>query len=137
MARKTIKVEVPHGEPEALIKLGQDVCKQHAKLATASPISDGVVKMSDYIKRINDAASLQTAIDELAAALQEKTGLRDQLLGMAQGQNSQSRGTVLFETMQIRDLLLAVNRGNEEELEPWGFSVTIGSAAAPKRKTQT
>jgi hypothetical protein len=38
---------------------------------------------------------------------------------MADGQNAQSKGTTLFETLQIRDLLLAVKRGNEETLETW------------------
>jgi hypothetical protein len=53
---------------------------------------------------------------------------------LADGQNAQSKGTTLFETLQIRDLLLAVNRGNEETLEQWGFDVAVGSTSAPKKK---
>jgi hypothetical protein len=133
MARKTVRVEVPRDDPAALVKLSLGIVKQHTKAGTASPITDGVVKMTDYAKRANDASALQE-IEELQADLQQKIGKRDQLLGLAEGQNAQTKGTTLFETLQIRDLLLAVNRGTEEALEPWGFTVTVGSAAAPVRK---
>jgi hypothetical protein len=136
MARKTVKIDVPRSEPAALTKLALAVGEQLAKAGTASPITEGVVKMADYTKRANDAAALQTEIEDLEAQLQQKVGQRDQMLGIAEGQNAQTKGTMLFETLQIRDLLLAVNRGNEEALEPWGFNVVVGSAAAPKRKEQ-
>jgi polyphosphate kinase 2 (PPK2 family) len=110
--------------------------KQHTKAGTASPITDGVVKMTDYAKRTIDASALQEEIEEVQAELQQKVAKRDQLLGLLEGQNAQTKGTTLFEILQIRDLLLAVNRGNEEALEAWGFTVVVGSAAAPKRKDQ-
>ena len=137
MARKTVKVEVPRDDRPSLIKLALAVVKQHEKLGANSPIVDGVVKMLDYKDRITQAAALQIEIEELEATLQEKTGACDQLLGLAEGQNAQTKGTTLFETLQIRDLLLAVNRGNEETLETYGFTVSVGSAAAPKRKAKT
>jgi hypothetical protein len=137
MARKTIRVDVPRNEPTDLIRLATGIGKQHTKLATASPITDAVVKMSDYITRTNNAAALQQTIEELQAQLQNKVGERDQLLGISEGQNAQSGGTLLFDTLKIRDLLLALNRGNEEALSPWSFNVVVGTAAAPKRKPKT
>ncbi len=136
MARKTIRVSVPRDDAAKLVELCLAITKQHTKAATASPITDGVVKMSDYVKRTNDTATLQGEIEELQTELQQKIGKRDQLLGISEGQNAQTRGTALFETLQIRDLLLAVNRSNEEALEPWGFTVAVGSAAAPVRKSK-
>ena len=38
--------------------------------------------------------------------------------------------------LKLRDLLRALNRGQENALEPWGFTVIIGSAAAPKRRAK-
>jgi len=134
MARKTVRVDVPREDRPALIKLALAIVKQHGKAGTASPITDGVVKMADYLTRATDAAALQGDIEDLERTLEQKVGKRDQLLGMADGQNAQTKGTTLFETLQIRDLLLAVNRGNEEGLEPWGFDVVVGSASAPKKK---
>ena len=134
MSRKTVRVDVPRDDRPALIKLALAIVKQHGKAGTASPITDGVVKMTDYTTRATAAAALQIDIEDLDRTLQQKVGQRDQLLGMADGQNAQTKGTTLFETLQIRDLLLAVNRGNEEGLEPWGFDVVVGSAAAPKKK---
>ena len=134
MARKTVRVDVPREDRPALIKLALAIAKQHGKAGVNSPITDKVVKMTDYSTRANDAAALQTEIEDLEATLQQKVGQRDQLLGFSEGQNAQTKGTTLFETLQIRDLLLAVNRGNEEGLEPWGFDVVVGSASAPKKK---
>ena len=125
---------MPREDPAALVKLSQAIGRQHTKPGVNSPITDNVVKMMDYTQRATLTADLQDQIDALTAELQEKTGQRDQLLGISEGQNAQSKGTTLFETLQIRDLLLAANRGNEEALEPWGFSVVIGTATSPSRK---
>lgn len=137
MARKTVRIEVPREDRPLLIRLALAIVKQHEKLGANSPIGDSVVKMAEFKQRITRAAALQIEIEELEALLQEKAGECDQLLGIADGQNAQSKGTTLFETLQIRDLLLAVNRGNEETLEGYGFSVSVGSAAAPTRKPKT
>jgi len=87
-------------------------------------------------RRAAQAGQLQGEIDELERALQEKTGKRDALLGSAKGQNSQTEGTLHFMTLQIRDILLAVNRGNENALEPWGFNVSVGEAKSPHKQAQ-
>ena len=137
MARKTVRVDVPREDRPALIKLALAIIKQHGKAGAASPITDKLLDMVDYTDRANQAASLQSDIEDLERTLQTKVGLRDQLLGLADGQNAQTKDTTLFETLQIRDLLLAVNRGNEEGLEPWGFDVVVGSASAPKKKDKT
>ena len=80
------------------------------------------------------STSEQKEIRELETALQPKYGARDRLLGIAEGQNAQSEGTLYFEALRIRGLLLASFRGNEEELETWGFSVKIGTARTGARK---
>ena len=38
--------------------------------------------------------------------------------------------------LKLRDLLLALNRGQENALEPWGFTVILCSAAAPQRRAK-
>lgn len=134
MARKTVKVEVPRDERPPLIKLALGIVKQHEKLAANSPITDKVVDMAEYKQRADAAAALQVEIEELEADLQQKVGQCDVLLGLSEGQNAQSKGTTLFETLQLRDYLLAVHRGNEESLETYGYAVVVGSASAPKKK---
>ena len=134
MARKTIRVDVPRGNPADLVKLTLGIVKQHKKLAANSPITNAVVNMAAFEARANQADVLEQDIESLERELQEKVGKRDQLLGIADGQNAQTEGSLLFETLKIRDLLLAVNRGNEQALEPWTFNVVVGSAAARKSK---
>lgn len=136
MARKTIRVDLPSGDPAAYVALLLAIVAQHKKLATDSPITAQVVDMTAFETRAKQAAALQAEIVELERQLQEKVGARDELLGLAPGQTSQSKGTLLFEVAQIRDLLLAVHRGNENALEPWGFKVVVGTAKSPG-KTKT
>lgn len=90
-----------------------------------------VLDAEDYAKRADAVAKLQADIESLTRELDQKTGARDQELGIADGQNSQTAGTLLFETLKPRNALLAENRGNEDALEPWGFDVAVGSARSP------
>jgi hypothetical protein len=133
MARKTVRVELPVKEPKEIIGLFQGIVKQHKKLAASSPISEGVVKMAAFEQRTIQAATLQGEIEELESSLMQKLGARDLIIGRSDGQNANTSGTLYFETLQIRDLLLAVNRGNEQALESWGFNVVVGIAKTPKR----
>jgi len=75
-------------------------------------------------------------MEGISRRLEDLTGKRNQMLGISQGQNSQTEGTLLFEIKRVRDLLLGASRGNEKALEPWGFDVTVGEAKAPTRKEQ-
>ena len=133
MARKTIKVEIPASEPAAFVRLTHSIVVHHEKPESESPITDKVVKMAKYKEKSDKVVLLQDEIEETEARLKELVGLRDSILGTADGQNSQTQGTLHFETLQIRDLLLAVNRGVENALEPWGFPVVIGEAKSPVR----
>jgi hypothetical protein len=58
------------------------------------------------------------------------------LVGMADGQNAETTGTLIFDLCLIRDFLSPVNRGNEQALEGWGFSVVIGTAKARTAKAK-
>ena len=40
MARKTVRVDIPTGSPDELIKLGQDILAKHQALGTSSPLDD-------------------------------------------------------------------------------------------------
>ena len=55
-------------------------------------------------------------------------------LGVAKGQSIRSDGTGLNRVAKARALLLALNLGKENALEPFGFKVVVGSASAPKKQ---
>ena len=138
MARKTIKIEIPISDPAAFTGLCTAVVTRHKNPKLTTPLNNvEKLDMAKYETKAAEAAQLQGEIDEMVRALQEKTGKRDALIGSAKGQNSQTEGTLHFMTLQIRDLLLAVNRGNENALEPWGFNVSVGEAKSPHKQAQT
>ena len=49
------------------------------------------------------------------------------IIGVEVGQSSQSTGTLYYYLTSIRDLLLVIYRGNEEQLSTWGFNVAVSS----------
>lgn len=136
MARKTIKVDVSTDDPTVFIKLTKDIAAKDKALGDKSPLR-GLIDMTDFAKDTQEADDLDNEIDRLQAQLAEKLGKRAELLGTADGQNSQTPGTLLFRTLQVRDILLGANRGNEDALQPWGFGVQVGSAKNPKRAPKT
>jgi hypothetical protein len=133
MSRKTVRIELPVGYTKSMLALFQSIIKQHKKLGASSPITDGIVKITAFEQRTTQAVNLQTEIEELQSVLTQKISERDTLLGTADGQNSNTAGTLYFETLQIRDFLLAVSRGNEQALEAWGFNVVVGTAKMRNR----
>ncbi|HEY0946324.1 MAG TPA: hypothetical protein VGD81_13695, partial [Opitutaceae bacterium] len=133
MARKTVRVVVPHQDPTALIALMQAIAKKHEELGATSPIKDKV-GLDKLLANIVKVSGLQTEIEELRAKLQVMVGDRDKLLGIADGQTSHAEATLRFDAIAIRDMLLGMHRGNENALETWGFKVVVGTARTPTRK---
>jgi hypothetical protein len=99
---------------------------------THSPAPADVTKPRDIVTQAKPARAKAKDYDRQAQALYESSS---KLLGLATGQNSRTEGTGLTLAVKMRDLLLALNRDQENALEPWGFTVVVGSAAPPKKKT--
>jgi hypothetical protein len=128
---------VPNSSPDDLVTLVDAILAQHDKLEAAkagsSPLPAAeVTKLRELFTQAKPARAKAKEYERQAQALFEQS---TKLLGMASGQNSRTEGTVLTQTVKMRDLLLALNRGQENALEPWGFTVVMGSAAAPKKKS--
>jgi hypothetical protein len=70
----------------------------------------------------------------LSRQSQELLERSNQRLGLAAGQTTRTPGTGVNLATQVRDLLLALNPGSENALEPFGYQVTVGTAANPKPK---
>lgn len=136
MPRTTIRVEVPTASPDDLVALIEALLAQHDKLEAAKsgssplPAAD-VTKLRAIVTQAKPDRAKAKDFDRQAQALYESSS---KLLGLGTGQNSRTEGTGLSLTVKMRDLLLALNRGSENALEPWGFTVVVGSAAAPKKK---
>ena len=131
MARKTVRVDVPVNSPDSLIKLAEDIIKQHAKPAANSPLK--AAKVEAMGARALDAKTKREKADELEAEAGQLRDQADTLIGTAPGQTSETLSTLRNDITGFRDALLVENRGNEETLGQFGFNVVIGTAAAPTR----
>ena len=134
MSRTTVRVKVPATNPDRLLVLIESLLAQHDKLEAAQagssplPAAD-VVKLRGVLAQAKPARVQAKDYARQAQALYEQSS---RLLGVAKGQSRRTDGTGLNVTLKLRDLLLALNRGQENALEPWGFTVIPGSAAAWK-----
>ena len=136
MARTTVRVDVPSGSPDDLANLIDAICKESDRLnavqANSSPVPAALITS---LKAVSVSAKADRATakdhDRQAQVLYEKANTT---LGLAKGQTIRNDGTGLNLVARARDLLLALNLGKENALEPFGFKVVVGSAAAPTKK---
>ena len=131
MARKTVRVDVPINSPDAMIKLAEDIKKQHDKPTANSPLkAERVEAMGE---RSASAKTKRAKADELEAEAGQLRNEADTLIGTAPGQTSETLNTLHNDITGFRDALLVENRGNEEALSQYGFNVVVGTAAARTR----
>jgi hypothetical protein len=81
----------------------------------------------------------QAALNLADGVAQKARQVRDQALGVADGQTAYTKDTALNLVTYARDELLVENEGQEEALTAYGFNGVVGSAknatpAAPKAK---
>ncbi|MES2571641.1 MAG: hypothetical protein V4710_16500 [Verrucomicrobiota bacterium] len=131
MARKTVRVEIPVGSPNAMIRMATELKKRHDKVGPASPLKAGDVQAMG--ERAEQAQAKRMQAEELEAQAGRLRGESDTLIGIAPGQSVETRGTLLHDLTGFRDLLLVENRGNEQALSEYGFEVVIGTASSPNR----
>lgn len=136
MARTTIRVDLPSGSPDEMAVLIDAICKESDRLnavqANSSPIPAALITS---LKTVSASAKTDRASakdhERQAQALYEKASTA---LGLAKGQSIRTEGTGLNLVAKVRTLLLGLNMGKENALEPFGFTVVVGSAAAPTKK---
>ena len=135
MARKTIKIEIPTGSPDDMIILAEGIKTRHLALGSASTL-DG-----DEVTAMADKAALAKAKRKQAAELSAQAETLNlqaaTLIGVAPGQSSETKDTVLFLIDGIRDELLLEHRGTEQALGEYGFDISIGTAKTPGPRKKT
>lgn len=132
MARTTTRVNIPTNSPDEMIKLGTSIQEEHVEAGDKSPVAG--MKMTEFGQMIADAAAKRAEAAKLAARAEALNGEAARIIGIAKGQTSKTEGTLYYEICKARDLLLVVHRGMENNLEPWGFKVVVGTAAAPRKR---
>ena len=135
MARKTIKIEIPTGSPDDMITLAEGIKTRHDGLGSAATLdNDDVTAMAD---KAAQAKAKRKQAAELSAQAETLNLQAATLLGVAPGQSSETKDTVLFHIDGIRDELLLEHRGTEQTLGEYGFDISIGTAKTPGPRKKT
>lgn len=136
MPRRTIRVDVPTSNPDDLVALDENILAQHDRLEAAkagsSPLKAAdVAQLRSVVTQAKPARKAAKEHEQQAQVLYEQAARQ---LGLCKDQNTLTPGTALTLTTKFRDQILADNRGTENALEAWGFTVVVGTAATPKKK---
>ncbi len=131
MSRKTVRVDMHKGSPEALLRLANDIVAKHIGDGASSPLSQA--KLSRLQELVNAANAANADARNHDAEAQARRQQRDNVLGLAPGQTAVSRDTVLNLVSYVRDYLRIHSEGHEDTLEKYGFGVVVGSAKTPRR----
>jgi hypothetical protein len=147
MARKTVKIEVPIGNSDEMIKLAKSVSKKHQTWQGASsaanppvplPVGSPLAKydMNDFSSKTLQSEANKTEARDLEKKSQAKNKEASLIIGSGDGQSKDTKGTLYNYLTRMRDTLLDYYDDNEEMLGQWGFKVVTGQAKSPVRKTK-
>jgi hypothetical protein len=132
MARITVRVDLPTGNPEKLIKLAQKISAKHLSDLPNSPLN--VEEMTKLAAAAGLAETAHSESEKHNGLAQSYRQARDSGLGIADGQTIRTPETALNLIAHARDQLLVKYEGLEEKLTEYGFDVVIGTAKSPTRK---
>lgn len=127
-AKRNVDVTIPTDSPAEFLTLCNAIISQHTALGVASPLN-GKVDMDFFADTTATAQTNFTNAEENRGIKEAQHGNLMNQLGYAEGQTSETTGTVYNIITNIRDLLLVVYSSNPEELTRWGFAVVVGQTA--------
>lgn len=136
---KNVSVEIPIDSVPKMEKLVAAIIARHTALGVASPLA-GQVDMAMLAAKILTAKNKRTSSQLKHGTAQATMEAADKALGIEQGQTSKTTGTVYNLITRVRDRLLFVHAGEEEQLSTYGFNVVIsegGTGTVPPTGTFT
>jgi len=131
MARKNIRVDIPVRSPERMFTLAERIIEKHKELGKESPLKR--FDMGAFEGLISEAKAEYLAGKKLHEQAEAKIEKAYAVIGIADGQNSKTPGTMWKGMTLFRDELLITHEGNEEQLSEWGFNVVV-SESTPERR---
>jgi len=131
--RRNVAFNIPYTSPEALITLATTMLNKHTTDGVDSLLIGSGVDMGDFEDNLTSAVALFTSADTEEGQSQASYEQALALIGYAEGQTSNTENTLYFYLGRIRDALLVINDGNEEQLSVWGFNVVASEAMTGRR----
>jgi len=133
MPKRNVRVDIPIGSPDAMIKLVDKIFTRHVELGDDSGLNDPQIDM-DAFETVHELHKEKreegTGNHELAEPLIQAA---DTALGTEEGQTIETPGTVYNLSGRIRDRLLIVhNDKDEEELTTYGYNVVVNESGGKR-----
>lgn len=116
------RVIIPKNKATA-ITLAQAILAKHKADGAASPLT--ALNLTDMTAKTGTA----DAQNQLSAKLYRDAETATQNCDLALGADYTTPGTVNYYLAAVRDILLGINKGNEQKLGDWGFEVAQSTAA--------
>lgn len=129
--RRNVRVTLPDSSPSGMTDLARDIINKHTTDGVGSPLAMPFVNMTEMNALYISATGLR---DNAATEDQDKQAGNAQArsyCGYAPGQTVDTPSTLLWYITKVRDLLLNLHDGNEEQLSLWGYQVIVGTAKLP------
>lgn len=116
---------------DQLIALAKKVMQKHYEDGASSPLNS--LDWNVLNTRLYEAEMKLEEGRKLSRDKETATQARNLALGIEKGQNSKTPNTVQYLVKSVRDTLLGIFRGREQELGNWGFEVnTSANPPTPK-----
>jgi len=135
MAKRTVRIKIPVGEPDKFSKLGNDIKKQDADLGAASPLNnDPNFNRADFLAKLAEGDSFREQSEALRGQAETLMEKANNCYGLGKGQTALTPGTVYNYVINSKNYLLPINNTNPEALTLWGYDVVVGTAKSPTKK---
>ena len=118
-----IKIIMPRNAGK-LIDLANLILAKNTEEGADSPISG--LNIVDFTAKNVLAEEQHILANNLSREKETAIYERDKTLGLAKNKNLIVKGTVRYYVIQVRDVLLGLNKGSEHLLGNWGFDVQHG-----------
>ena len=132
MPQRNVRVDIPIGSPQDMDILSVAVLARHTVLGQNSPLNDPILDMAALIAQ---TPAQKAKRDESTDAHAEGEALMMQAqtaLGTAEGQTVDTQGTLYNHIARVRDRLLLVHEGDEEEISRYRFNVVLDTVDGRK-----
>src|SRR5436309_501925 len=123
-----MRINIPNNADD-FIALSEAIQDKHEQLGAASPLAN-IPGIEGFGALVQAARTSHKQGVQLAEQAQTANQARDNAIG----KDMTTPNTMRFTVAATRDLLMSVNKGNEQKLGDWGFDVVASSAPAAKTK---
>lgn len=120
----SVQVIIPT-KADQLIALAKLIQQKHQQDGSNSPLHH--LDWNTLAMRLAEAEQRYEEGSKLNRDKENATQVRNIALGTDRSQNSKTTGTVKYLVRSVRDVLLGIYRGKEQELGKWGFEVNANS----------